>query len=480
MGEFAGRRVFRARFEPKIGLVVFPCRHDECVRRSGSGRPAAREPFVRKLAKSLLFDQHEVDDVVQQTWLEALKVARGSRSWLATVVRTRASNVRREAGRRRVREAREQRVEALPSPAELMERDELRRQVVTAVSQLPEKLRVVVLLRFYEGLPPRRIAAELGLPRNTVATRLKRGLQQLRERLDAEHDGHRQQWAIGLVPLAVPLAPKGAAAALVASVAAWVWAMKHLVIAVVSVAAFLFGLGLATNWFGQGAVEPDGRRSESAGCCDRSGCRRCGRRRGRRNVRDDRSRVAVPSRSAPRTMAPSVQAAMSGFRGRVVTADGRPAAGELVRLLGVDPVHAMGSVFDPDERAQGRLPVGPESHAVCTGRRRPLSHRRHLSGHVSRAARRRRRHLVELAAAEPDRWAGARSSIWARSCSIGRVRSSGASSTKTASRSRGPTSGPPTCRAACCRSRPSIACAPVVRRWSPCRSLSPATSPRMS
>jgi predicted ArsR family transcriptional regulator len=40
------------------------------------------------------------------------------------------------------------------------------------------------------------IAARLGVPRNTVRSRLQRGLARLRERLDA--DGDRAQWAAPL------------------------------------------------------------------------------------------------------------------------------------------------------------------------------------------------------------------------------------------------------------------------------------------
>lgn len=319
------------------------------------------EPFVRSLAKSLLFDEHQVDDVVQQTWIEALKVARGSRSWLASVVRSRACNLRRDAARRTAREASAARLEALPSASELLEREELRRHVVRAVSELPEKYRVVVLLRFYEGLPPRQIAEALEMPRNTVATRLKRGLQLLRESLDASHDGDRQQWAIGLVPLALPLAPKGAAAAFVASAAAWMWAMKYLVVTVVGLATLLFGSGLATDWFVGSPAGPDRTAVGAQVVADET-----------RAVRGPVDNVKGPERSRAEVLSPaadgarpeSVRAALCGFRGRLVAPDGSPAAGELVRLLGVDPVHAIGSVFDPEGRAGSRLPAGPDSHSV--------------------------------------------------------------------------------------------------------------------
>jgi RNA polymerase sigma-70 factor (ECF subfamily) len=163
-------------------------------------RLLAEEPFVRSLAKSLVCG--DADDVVQQTYLQALQQRGGPvgrpRSWLARIVRNVAANLRR--GERR-RQARQQDVavqDLVPSSAELMEREERRRELVAAVDRLPVQLRTVVLLRWFEGLPPRRIAAALGVPVATVSTQLQRALAQLRQRLDAGHGGDRRAW---LVPL---------------------------------------------------------------------------------------------------------------------------------------------------------------------------------------------------------------------------------------------------------------------------------------
>lgn len=52
-----------------------------------------------------------------------------------------------------------------------------------AVARLPEKLRVPIVLRFYEGLSGQEIAELLGWKPSTVWTRLYRGLQRLRNDL---------------------------------------------------------------------------------------------------------------------------------------------------------------------------------------------------------------------------------------------------------------------------------------------------------
>ena len=59
---------------------------------------------------------------------------------------------------------------------------------------LPEHYRVPLLLRFFDELPPRTIAARLQLPVATVNTRLQRALEQLRGRLDQEHPRGRAGW----------------------------------------------------------------------------------------------------------------------------------------------------------------------------------------------------------------------------------------------------------------------------------------------
>jgi RNA polymerase sigma-70 factor (ECF subfamily) len=170
-------------------------------------------PFVRALARSLLAE--DVDEVEQQTWLRVLQ-RRGDdvsepRSWLACVVRSVAANLHRGRQRRRAHETAAAAREAVPSSAELMQREELRRELVNAVDALPAELRAVVLLRWFEGLAPRTIATRLGLPVTTVWNRLRSALALLRERLDASHRGDRRAWAAPLG--AWVLRPDGIAAA---------------------------------------------------------------------------------------------------------------------------------------------------------------------------------------------------------------------------------------------------------------------------
>ncbi|MEM7164544.1 MAG: sigma-70 family RNA polymerase sigma factor [Planctomycetota bacterium] len=169
------------------------------------------EDFVRGLAHRLVFGGDRVDDVVQSTWLAALKrppaPGPGLKAWLATVVRNVVRQQGRNEDRKHRREQRSFSPTTVSTPEELLEREELRRRIVDAVRQLDDRQRDVVLLRFFEGLPPRTIAAQLGVPVETVKTRLKRGMARLREQLDDRANGNRRSWQLALLPLAMPVPP---------------------------------------------------------------------------------------------------------------------------------------------------------------------------------------------------------------------------------------------------------------------------------
>lgn len=160
--------------------------------------------FVRALAARLVAD--EADDVVQQAWVRALESRPQSiadpRRWLASIVRNLAADRARARCRAAQRELRAAAHERVPSALELVEIEERRRQLVDAVNALPAPQRTVVLLRYYEGLPPRSIGRALGLPATTVSNRLHAALKRLRERLDGEHGGDRRSWLLPLVPFA--------------------------------------------------------------------------------------------------------------------------------------------------------------------------------------------------------------------------------------------------------------------------------------
>jgi RNA polymerase sigma-70 factor (ECF subfamily) len=151
--------------------------------------------LVRGVARAVLHGDDRVEDVVQDTWVATIEKgpAAPGPGWLVRVARRFALTVRRrDAGRRR-REGAVARIDAIPSTAEIAAREETRRHVVDALLRVDEPFRSALLLRYYEGLPPREIAARLGVPTETARSRVRRGLEQLRARLLEGEDPHRER-----------------------------------------------------------------------------------------------------------------------------------------------------------------------------------------------------------------------------------------------------------------------------------------------
>lgn len=168
----------------------------------------AEADHVTALARALVTDPATADDVAQSTWLDVLRSERRSivdpRAWLATIVRRRALRARRTEARRSHREriAADAKADATaPSAAELAARIATHREVVDAVLALDEPYRETIVLRFFENLDVDAIALRMQTKRNTVRSRLQRGLEALRERLDRTHGG-REHWLPAVATLA--------------------------------------------------------------------------------------------------------------------------------------------------------------------------------------------------------------------------------------------------------------------------------------
>ncbi|HEV8111230.1 MAG TPA: sigma-70 family RNA polymerase sigma factor [Planctomycetota bacterium] len=157
--------------------------------------------WIRALARSLARDEADADDLVQDACVAALESAPETverpRRWLATVV----GNLWRESGRSRERR-RARDTDAFRGDRtrdDIVEQVQVFREVAECVVALHEPYRTAVLMRFWEGLPPRAIAARLGTTPATVQNRIARGLALLRERLDAARGG-RATWLAALLP----------------------------------------------------------------------------------------------------------------------------------------------------------------------------------------------------------------------------------------------------------------------------------------
>jgi RNA polymerase sigma-70 factor (ECF subfamily) len=218
----------------------------------------AHAGWLRSLARSLIADPAAADDLVQDTWVAALRrpplADRSPRPWLARVAHNLARNARRAAGARGAHEQRAEREHDWPTPDVIAEEVEAQRLLAETVAQLAEPARTIVVLRWFRGLDSAEIARELGVPAGTVRWKLKQALDELRGDLD-RRGGGREAWVAMLGPLARVEAPPPAPG--VTATASWLVPLATGAVVVTAVA--VAGLRLASSANGR-----DGAPNETA------------------------------------------------------------------------------------------------------------------------------------------------------------------------------------------------------------------------
>jgi RNA polymerase sigma-70 factor (ECF subfamily) len=157
--------------------------------------------WLRRLARDLTKGAQEADELFHETvaaaaCADAAPIA-ALRPFAAGIARRKSARLRRDAGRRARREESAARIEALPSTLDLVAEGELQRKVAAAVDALHEPYRSAILLRFWEDRKPGAIAQATGAPVETVRVRIRRGIELLRSRLDADFGGR----ALWVAPL---------------------------------------------------------------------------------------------------------------------------------------------------------------------------------------------------------------------------------------------------------------------------------------
>lgn len=162
------------------------------------------DAWMRRLARSLVQDPNQADDLVQRTWLEAVRnpPPRPSRNWLGRVLRNQARRSFRETVIRGDHESQVLAREPGESPLATTLRRDMGQSLVSAIQDLREPYRETIIAHHVHGLSSVEIAARDSVPEGTVRWRLKRGLELLREELDRSSGGDRERWIMGLVGLA--------------------------------------------------------------------------------------------------------------------------------------------------------------------------------------------------------------------------------------------------------------------------------------
>jgi RNA polymerase sigma-70 factor (ECF subfamily) len=169
--------------------------------------------FVRAIARSLLLGENDADDVTQETLLRALQQPPepgNLRGWLRVVARNFALRRKREERRRKRRELDQAPPGGITAPEDVAVRIEMQRRVLEAVRDLSEPYRSIVVHRYLDELSREQIAERLGIPLETVRTRLRRALRLLRDRLEKD-DPSCATWIAGLAALGLARRPAGGA-----------------------------------------------------------------------------------------------------------------------------------------------------------------------------------------------------------------------------------------------------------------------------
>ena len=159
-----------------------------------AGAPACPGPVARLLswgrrahrAAFLIVHEHAAaEDVAQEAFLAAVRhLERFDRRrpfgpWLGAIVANRAIDClrARDARRESTQDPPESPAAAQPSPTGYSE------EVLAALARLSPEHRAVVVMRYVLEYTPGEIARALGLPRGTVNSRLRRGLDTLEAQL---------------------------------------------------------------------------------------------------------------------------------------------------------------------------------------------------------------------------------------------------------------------------------------------------------
>lgn len=177
----------------------------EVVKRVCAGETPLFEVLMRRYnqriyrcVRSILRDEAEVEDVMQQAYLAAFRhlsefEGRSSMAtWLTRIAVNEALSRQRTRGRFIVSGPDEDGEDAIslwpsavPDPEQRAIAHELGQVIETAVDALPTSYRTVFVLREVEGLSAGETAEALGVTEPVVKTRLHRAKVQLREQLYA-------------------------------------------------------------------------------------------------------------------------------------------------------------------------------------------------------------------------------------------------------------------------------------------------------
>ena len=190
--------------------VAVPSDDAELVRRARARDSAAFRTIIERhnrrlyrIARSILWNDSEAEDAVQEAYVNALTHLGGFRgdsslaTWLSRITMNEAlGRLRRKRSAMDLETFEAQRTEAQiikfpqtaasDDPERTMAQREILRLVERATDNLPEIFRIVFMTRVIEGISIEETADLLGLQPETIKTRLHRARRLVREELDKQ------------------------------------------------------------------------------------------------------------------------------------------------------------------------------------------------------------------------------------------------------------------------------------------------------
>ena len=150
---------------------------------------------AHNLARWLLRNEQDAQDIVQEAYLRALKSFSGfhgsnGRAWLLTIVRNTAYTLLKKNRAADLTITFDEEVHASGresvSPAAILEHAEDAELIKNAMNELPAEFREILTLRHQEELSYQEIGEILKIPTGTVMSRLARARAKLREYLTSQ------------------------------------------------------------------------------------------------------------------------------------------------------------------------------------------------------------------------------------------------------------------------------------------------------
>jgi RNA polymerase sigma factor (sigma-70 family) len=149
---------------------------------------------AHNLARWLLRNEQDAQDVVQEAYLRAFKSFSGfhgsnGRAWLLTIVRNTSYTLLKKNRAVDLTTSFDEEIHASGydsvSPAMMLEHSEDTKLIREAMDELPAEFREILVLRHQEGLSYKEIAEIAQIPPGTVMSRLARARARLKEYLVA-------------------------------------------------------------------------------------------------------------------------------------------------------------------------------------------------------------------------------------------------------------------------------------------------------